>query len=570
MKKWNRISAILMAALLLAGCGVKEEQTVLAVTETVAAAEVSNLFSSRDLEGAVDLSKAEMITLSGDTAQTDSAGVSVDGSTVTVHAEGVYRLTGKLEGQLVVDADKQDKVQLVLENAEIVSASSAAISVKQADKVFLTLSEGTVNKLENGGSFEDEKIDGAVYSKEDLTVNGQGTLTVVSPAGHGIVSKDELVIAGGSIMIQAGQHGLTGKDCISIAAGDLIVHAGEDGLHAKNDGDTDKGFLYVGGGSLTVEAGQDALSATGAVQLAGGSFHLTAGGGSEAVTMRPSDGQARFGAQSTYYGIEGSAKGIKSDSTITITGGVFTLDCADDGIHGTGDIRISGGDFRIQTADDGIHSDANVVITGGSFDIPYCYEGVEGQTVTVDGGEISIVSNDDGINAAGGMDNSGFGMPFENAAPGQMPAGEVPAMPEGQVPEMPNGQAPSMPEGQNPREGMNGPGGERGQQMPGNGERMDKGQFGNRSGFGGMGRGGGRFGGDSNAAITINGGTITIVSEGDSLDSNGAITLTGGTLNLTCGGNGNTCIDCDGNYSNTGAKVTTNDGSENGTMFGRR
>lgn len=555
MKK--RIGSIFLSALLLVGCGAKEQAVVAAAettqtaqtVETVSLLNTSDLFSNRDLEGAADLSKAETITLLGSTAQTDSENVTVDGSTVIISAEGVYRLTGSLEGQIAVQADKTDKVQLVLDNAEITSPTSAAIYVKQADKVFLTLAEGTQNRLENGGSFEavdENAIDGAVFSKEDLTVNGQGALTVVSPDGHGIVSKDELVIASGKLTVQAGQHGLTGKDCICMAGGDLTVQAGEDGLHAKNSDESDKGFLYVGGGSVTVEAEQDAISATGVIQIENGSFRLTAGGGSEAVTMRPSDGAARFGAQTTYYGAEGSAKGIKSDSTITITGGVFDLDCADDGIHGAGDISISGGAFQIRTADDGIHSDANVIISGGSFEIPYCYEGIEGQTVTVNDGNININSADDGINAAGGMDSSGFGGAFPNEQ-----------FRENMRQNMHNGEAPTMPEGWTPGQKTDG------QKMP-NGERMEKGQFGGRGGFGGMNQG------DSSAVITVNGGTITVVSDGDSLDSNGAIVLNGGTLNLTCSGNGNTCIDCDGNYTNSGAKVSTNDGSENGTMFGRR
>lgn len=546
MKKMKLIPALLTASLLL-GCG--QQQTVAAAslpTEASVPAQVvaltslntDELFSNRDLEGSVDLSKAQTITLSGSTAKTDAPGVSIEGSTVTIGQEGVYLLSGTLEGQIIVNAGKNDKVQLVLSGADIRSASSAAIYCKAADKVFLTLAEGTQNRLSNAGTFtaiDDTAIDGAVYAKTDLTLNGTGSLTVDSPEGHGIVSKDELVITEGSYEVNAGQHGLTGKDCICIAGGNFRITAGEDGIHAKHSEDASAGFLFIRSGSFVIDAAQDGISATGLIEIQDGSFQLTTGGGSRAVEMRPSDGMARSQSGASAYGSTLSAKGIKADGSILIQNGSFQLDCADDGIHTGGNLEIQDGQFQIQTADDGIHSDENITINGSTITIPYCYEGIEGQTVTIHGGSIDITAQDDGINAAGGMDQSGIDISRQNAPQTPPDTSTQPTPPSGETAQRPA----------------------RGQHEPG--ER---------------GMGGGRFGGgkggntgDSNAIITVNGGTIKIQSQGDSLDSNGSIVLTGGTLSLNCAGFGNSAIDCDGSFTNNGAQVTTNDGSENGTMF---
>lgn len=485
----KRYVGILLSALLLAGCAKDNEGIIEAAAiqpptaQTVEAVQAQidrtlaadDLFSSRDLDGSYDGSKAKSIVL--------------DGQSILIDQEGVYLLSGVMtDGQIVVDAGKDAKVQLVLDGVDVTCASSAAIYCKSADKLFVTLAPGSENRLANGGSYtaiDENNIDAVIFSKADLTLQGQGSLSIAAQAGHGIVSKDELVITGGSYVIAAVEHGMTGKDGISISGGVLEIHAGEDGIHAKSDKE-EKGFLYIGGGSFQITAGEDAVSATGAVQIEDGIFRLESGGGSEAVTMRPSDAAGFRQNTTVAYGSETSAKGIKSDSTILISGGSFALDCADDGIHAGSDICIAGGEFTIRTADDGIHSDANVQIQNGTLEILYCYEGIEGENVTIDSGEMIIDAVDDGINAAGGMDGSGFG----------------------------------------------------GQRMGGN------------------------------WVITVNGGTITIVSDGDCLDSNGSLILNGGKLDLTCGGNGNTALDCDGSFQNNGAEVSTNDGSENGGGFG--
>lgn len=510
------LAAVLLCILtILGGCGTQSTAEDSSDTETVpseltataseSAIDTASLFSDRDLAGTYDESEAVTIQLNGDSASCDSDSVVIDGSTVTITAEGVYLLSGALtDGQVIVNAADTDKVQLVLAGADITSSTSAAIYALEADKVFVTLAEGTENTLTNGGEYvaiDDNNIDAVIFAKTDLTLNGAGSLTINAQAGHGVVSKDELTITGGSYVITAASHGLSGKDSVAIADGTFTITSGKDGIHAENSDDLTLGALYIAGGSFTITAQGDAISAQGALQIDGGTFDLYTGEGSESVEMTNSDQLGQWGGGQRSRGSAPQAetaatdedsisqKGIKGESAYAINGGTFAIDSADDCLHAGGVMTIVDGTFTLNSGDDAVHCDDALTILNGTFTIPYCYEGIEGLSITIDDGIFDITSHDDGLNAAGGTDSSGFG------------------------------------------------------------------------GFGGRQQDG--FAASSDSFITINGGTFTIVSGGDCVDSNGALTINGGTLNLTCNGSGDTAIDCDGTYTNNGGDVTTNDGSEN-------
>ena len=443
------------------------------------------------------------VQLNGDGAVCNSDSVTIEGSRITIGEEGVYLLSGTLaDGQIVINAGETDKVQLVLKGVDITSSTSAAIYALEADKVFITLAEGTENTLTNGGEYvaiDENNIDGVIFAKTDLTLNGSGGLTINAQAGHGVVSKDDLVITGGSYTVTAASHGLSGKDSIAIADGTFSITSGKDGIHAENSDDLTLGTLYIAGGSFTIDSQGDAVSAQGALQIDGGTFDLYTGEGSESVEMTSADelGQMGRGPRGGWAEqAEGTAaqtqedtvsqKGIKGEGSFTVNGGTFTIDSADDCLHAGGEMLLAAGTFTLRSGDDAVHCDAALTIQSGTFTIPYCYEGIEGLSITVEDGVYDIVSHDDGLNAAGGADRSGFG-----------------------------------------------------------GRQQDA------------------FASGSGSFILINGGTFTIVSSGDCIDSNGDLTINGGTLELTCNGSGDTALDCDGTYTNNGGDVTTNDGSEN-------
>lgn len=263
-----------------------------------------DMFTDRDLDVGYEESDSVKISLSDDSTTVSSGssdnsstddtvdGVTVDGNVITITSGGTYIISGTLtEGQLVVDAD-DEKVQLVLDNADITCATSAAIYVKSAGKTFITLAEGSENILMNTAEFEaidDNNIDAVIFSKDDLALNGSGTLTINSENGHGIVSKDDLKITGGTYNITAASHALSGKDSVRIAAGTFNLVSGKDGIHSENADDSSKGYVYIAGGEFTIDSTGDGIDASNIVQIDGGTFDITAGGGVENSTKTHED-----------------------------------------------------------------------------------------------------------------------------------------------------------------------------------------------------------------------------------------------------------------------------------------
>lgn len=279
-----------------------------------------DMFTERDLDVGYDESSAIKINLADDSTtvtvgddteadaseadetkaddsetnetETASSGVSISGNIITITKEGTYVFSGALsEGQIIVDADSA-KVQLVLDNADVTSASSAAIYVKNADKTFITLAEGSENILMNTAEYEaidDNNIDAVIFSKDDLTLNGKGTLTINSEYGHGIVSKDDLKLVGGTYNITAENHALSGKDSVRIADGTYNLTSGKDGIHSENADDDEKGFVYIASGDFTIESTGDGIDASYVVQIDDGDFDITAGDGAENATKTNND-----------------------------------------------------------------------------------------------------------------------------------------------------------------------------------------------------------------------------------------------------------------------------------------
>ena len=136
---------------------------------------------------------------------------------------------------------------------------------------------------------DENSIDAVIFAKTDLTLNGSGSLTINAQAGHGVVSKDDLVITGGNYTITAASHGLSGKDSIAIAGGTFTITSGKDGIHAENADDLSLGTLYIADGTYTIASQGDAVSAQGALQIDGGTFDLYTGEGSASVDMTTSD-----------------------------------------------------------------------------------------------------------------------------------------------------------------------------------------------------------------------------------------------------------------------------------------
>ena len=347
-----------------------------------ASAESSELFSARDLSASYD-EEVFSITLSGNTASTDSDHVTVSGGTVTVNGPGTYLVSGTLaNGGIVVNADKQDKVQLVLNDVSISSDTGAAIYVAQADKVFVTLAEGTSNTLTNGGRFAqdaDGEIDAVIYAKDDLTLNGSGSLTINSPAGHGIVGKDDVTVTGGSYAITSSDSAMTANDTLAVAGGSFQITTNKDGLHSENSDDDTLGAIYITGGSFVIRAGDDAVHAESLLQIDGGSLDITAAEGLEATYIHINDGQINISA--TDDGVNAARKSSAYTPTVEISGGTLTV------TMGPGDT-------------DGIDSNGNLIITGGTVNVTaasaFDYDGTAsftGGTVIINGQQVDTLPN---------------------------------------------------------------------------------------------------------------------------------------------------------------------------------
>lgn len=510
-------------------------------------------YSDRDLAGTYDEATAVKVDLS--TGAIDGEGVAYDqaSGTFTVSQEGVYMFSGTLaQGQIVVEANKDsDKVQLVLAGASLSNATGPAIWVKTADKTFITTAEGTQNTLTSGSEFvleegEDEP-DATVFSKDDLTLNGKGTLNITGDYKNGITCKDELVIGGGTLVVTAADHGIKGKDAVKMADGDVTVTAAGDGLKSTNDEDTSRGFVSIDGGTLTVNAGDD---------------------------------------------------GVDAQWYFRIMGGTVNVIAADDAFHSESDGLIGGGDITVNAGDDAFHTEFELVIDDGTINVESCVEGYESQEVIVNGGYSNLVASDDAINAAVAepytgdaetttADASAQGQRGTNqedagsAAPEGENRGNFSAPSEGQVadaaegdtgmqrgrgqrPDMGDGesqgwgkgdgQRPQMPEGgfdegempQMPEGGFDGemPEAPQDGQLPdtSDGGQAPQGGFGGKGDMGGFGGGMGDVSED--CLIQINGGIVIVKGEGDGIDSNGNIEINGGALYVTGPTNsGNGAID---------------------------
>ena len=420
MKRKVVLAFLLTGALVLSGCSKtnSSNETSSGSTSTDSSAQgidVSNMFSDRDKEIGYDEENSTVIKLSDDSTTCDSDAVQISGNTVTIIDEGTYILSGTLtDGMVIVDAEDTDKVQLVLDGVDITSAESAAIYVREADKVFITTASDSQNTLTNGGTYtaiDDNNIDAAIFSKSDLTLNGAGSLTITAKAGHGVVSKDDLVLTSRTYQIDAASHGLSGKDSVRIASGSYTIVSGKDGIHAENADDTSLGFVYLADGTFDITSGGDGISAGNWLQADGGVYTVKAGGGSENV--QKSDGEWQFGpgqqTESTDTTEEDtvSMKAIKAAGELILKGGKYSLDSADDTIHSNANITISDGEFTLASGDDGIHADSATTISGGTIDITESYEGIEGLSIDITGGETYVSGPTNDGNSA--LDYNGTG-----------------------------------------------------------------------------------------------------------------------------------------------------------------
>ena len=419
--------------------------------------------------------------------------LTIDGNAVTIRGKGTYAFSGVLEnGQIIVDAGGKDDVTLILNGVTVTNAAAPALMVENARMTTLRLATGTENALISGEAVDvltaspDAAAEGgAIHARDSLRIEGDGSLTVGGYLNNGIHTSNHLTILGGAITVEAVHHGLKGKDSVLIEGGEISVTSGRDGVISNDDTGEGYGVVTIRGGSLTVNAAGDGIQAETLLDISGGVLNVTSGGGSADIEYdEPDDFGGWHGGWGRGPGFDfgedtedaASTKGLKSGAALTISGGTITVDAADDAVHSNGDVTVSGGKLTLSSGDDGIHADNALTVTDGVIVILASYEGMEANQILLAGGDIDIVSADDGLNAYGGNDMFGMG---------------------------------------------------------------GRGGFGGRGGgpgFGGFGGPGGPNDAQNSSVpeelplLRITGGSIHINAEGDGLDSNGSIIVEGGTV----------------------------------------
>lgn len=416
-----------------------------AVASATSQVVVDTEYKANDLDVGYEDSTATHITLKDNNIKVSGEGASAKESLLTISEEGTYVITGTLtDGQIIVEADEKDKVQLVLDGVSVTSKDFAPIYIKNADKVYLTLAENTENNLTDGAEYvqiDENTVDGVIYSTSDLTINGKGTISITGNYKHGIVSKDDLVITGGIFNITAVKDTMNGKDCVKINDGTFTLNAGSDGIESKNDEDSTKGYVYISGGSITIADSEE--------------------------------------------GIEGTA------------------------------IVIEGGNIDVTAQDDGLNASSGS--SSSTEDSAPTKEGTSTQVLSTEAASETAVTTLVSTTSAGTADNSNTDTTVPDATSSATineNGGEVP-MPDGST------------------------------QAPGSDA------FGNFKG----GRGG-AFENDTNSYISISGGTVTVNASGDGIDSNGSVYISGGTVYVSGPTNdGNAGLDNNGTADITGGTV---------------
>ena len=360
------------------------------VAEVVASAsassllDTSDLFSNRDLKQEADLEDAQYITVA-------------DNQTIEITEAGVYVISGTASNCTIkVNADgENDKVQLVLNGVSITNTSTPAIYVVSADKCFITTAENTTNTLSVTGQFTadgDTNTDAVIFSKDDIVLNGLGTLNINSTYGNGISGKDDIKVTGGTYSINCAEDAIEANDSIRICSGSFTINSSKDGLHAENDDDDSKGYIYISDGSFNITAKSDGIQGNAFVIIDGGEFNITSSEGIEGTSLVINDGDITISASDD--GLNAATKSLGYEVAITVNGGSLNITMA-------------------QGDTDALDSNGNMYINGGTINISgqssFDYDGVgemTGGDVTVNGAKVTSIA---GMNSFGGGFGGGFG-----------------------------------------------------------------------------------------------------------------------------------------------------------------
>lgn len=456
-------------------------------TSNISKFEIDLDYTVDELDYDYDEAEVVAITLNGDNISCKSSDVKIDGSTITIQKAGTYLLSGTLtDGNIIVDSDDKENVRLIFNGVEISNSTTTPLFIKNVEKTIVTLVDGTENTLSDGENYilDDEsnnEPNGTIFSKDDLVINGLGSLTINANYNHGIQSKNLLKIISGNIDIISNGDSIIGKDGVIVKEAVINIESQEDGIKATKV-EENKGYIYLDNPEITIKAKKDGIQAVTCLYVKDGKYNIETGETNE-------NSQSNSDTSADY-----SRKGMKAGVDITIENGEYTIDSEDDGIHSNNSITVNAGTVNIASKDDGVHADTELTINNGDIKVSESDEGLEAKYITINDGNIDITSSDDGINASSGSNNTSD----DGNAPGA-------------------GNRPEMPANENSENTL----GNNGGMMSGGGQ--------------------GGFNESDGSELVINGGIVHVNAGGDGIDSNGTITINGGEIYVdgpTSGGDG--------------------------------
>ena len=436
-KSKTTIAAILLAASMMTACAggqsavtaIQGSVSQTAGTEAAAAAssaetkaetsaeikaETSAAAASAEAAGTGIPADAVSVKLTGTGAEISGAGAEFKDGTLKITKGGTYVLSGRLDGQILLETDKKEEVTLYLNGVEIASEGAYAIASVKGKAVTMILADGTENTLtakgiadEDNARTEEEEADAAIYVKNDLTMDGTGSLSITS-AGKGIHAKDNLVLADGVIDITSADDAFNGKDSITADGGTFTVTVTDT---EEGKAMTSRGAVTLNGGTMTVAASNEGIEGL-TVIVNGGFWDVTAA--DDGVNARekteteettestenaestetketaetaestetaeipqgnppegapenmPQDGgfdgmppHGGFGGRGGFGGMteeEMAAERLKSQYNekcqILVNGGTLIVNSSGDGLDSNGDIHINGGEVYVSSAED--------------------------------------------------------------------------------------------------------------------------------------------------------------------------------------------------------------------------
>lgn len=434
MKKLKRILSIItfmsMTSFFMTGCDnnqTKSDSSTVFETGEITRSENIELSSNSSVNNSDYFSEFDLSTdykevtadiqLNGESVKINGKNAEYNNKTVSITSGGTYVISGTLnDGQIYVNSNNDENVHIIFNGINITNTTSSPIYIENAKNTAITLVDGTDNILIDSEDYQlensdDNEPDAVIFSKDDLSFNGNGTLNITANYNEGITTKNDLRIFEGTYKINSVGNSIKGKDSVVIQNAEMQITSGEDGIKSTEADQDDKGYIVFEGGKYEIEALQDAVQSENFLIINSGDFNIKTGSeNSENNTDNAEHNNFMTGKMMSMEGnpnkTENSEKGFKSERSIIINNGTVSVDCTDDCIHASGDIEINNGKFTLNSNDDAIHSDSTFSINDGTVNIEKSYEGIEAAVINVNGGEINIKSEDDGFNASDGTDNS--------------------------------------------------------------------------------------------------------------------------------------------------------------------